>query len=165
LRRLILLDSGVIGLLLSPRPFPEVHACERWLDRVEAARISIQIPLICYYEVRREWERLILRDRSVDPVRAASSLDSLARLGRFVERTGLSPINAKTIVRASQLWGEARQRGLPTASDEALDADVILAATARQAARGGRDVWVISTNLFHLSRFVPTCRWDEYPIV
>jgi hypothetical protein len=165
LRRLILLDSGVIGLLTSHKPSLESGACIHWFGRALRSGVTAIIPLICYYEIRREWERLILRDRQSDPVRCEGWIDSLGRLERLSRRFGPRSIDTKLMITASRLWGEARLRGLPTASNDALDADVILAATARQAARGGRDVWVISTNLIHLSRFVPTCRWDEYPIV
>jgi hypothetical protein len=59
---------------------------------------------------------------------------------------------------AAQIWAEARQRGLPTADDKALDADVILAAQANLAASDGQSVVVATTNPGHLSRFVTDAR-------
>jgi len=162
-RPLILLDTGVIGILINPKSYPDAVACRRWLGGVEAAGISIAMALICYYEARREWDRLILRDREADPARGRVWLGALGRLERLAGRVTLAPCDRKTMIIVAGYWAEARARGLPTAPDESLDADVILAATARRASRGGRDVCVITTNVAHLSRFVPARRWDEYP--
>jgi hypothetical protein len=62
---------------------------------------------------------------------------------------------------AATLWAWARTEGIPTAHDQALDCDVILAAQAQMAARDtGDEVIVVTTNLGHLERFVTAMRWD-----
>ena len=60
---------------------------------------------------------------------------------------------------AAKLWADARQSGQPTAGDNTIDGDVILAA---QALSLGVDDYVIATtNVGHLSRFAPAQLWNE----
>jgi len=62
---------------------------------------------------------------------------------------------------AATLWAWARTQGIPTANDQALDCDVLLAAQAKIAARdSGVEVIVVTTNVAHLERFVTAQTWD-----
>jgi hypothetical protein len=54
-----------------------------------------------------------------------------------------------------------RNKGLPTADDKALDADVILAAQALVSDAGRGEVIVATTNPNHLTRLVPAANWWE----
>jgi hypothetical protein len=58
-------------------------------------------------------------------------------------------------------WAELRCQGLPTADIRAIDADVILAAQALLAVAVGDTLVVATTNVGHLSRFVPAQRWQD----
>lgn len=60
------------------------------------------------------------------------------------------------MLRAADLWAQARRNGLPTADPKALDCDVILAAQAL-AVNG----MVATENVGHLSRFVNAKSWRE----
>jgi len=60
--------------------------------------------------------------------------------------------------RAAELWALARGSGQPTASDHALDGDVILAA---QALSLNTPVVVATGNPSHLTRFVPAELWSN----
>lgn len=72
----------------------------------------------------------------------------------------LQPITTAAMREAAQLWADARNAGLPTASDAALNGDVILAAQARTI--GGPDPVVIATtNVSHLARYTPSEVWYE----
>ena len=63
---------------------------------------------------------------------------------------------------AAAIWADARARGVPTAEDEALDGDVILAAQARGFAGLTDTLTVATENVDHLSRYVKDARrWQE----
>lgn len=57
------------------------------------------------------------------------------------------------------LWALARQQGKPTAGDKTISADVILA--AQSLTLGASPVVVATTNIGHLSRFVPAELWQN----
>jgi hypothetical protein len=62
--------------------------------------------------------------------------------------------------RAAQFWADARNAGLPTAADPALDGDVILAAQVAVSA-GDEDPVIATTNVKHLERFVIARLWRD----
>jgi hypothetical protein len=62
---------------------------------------------------------------------------------------------------AEEFWAQARQTGKQTASDQALDADMILAAQASLLIENGDAVVIATTNPKHLSLFVPAARWQD----
>ena len=101
------------------------------------------VPEIADYEVRRE---LLRANKS----RGVAKLDALA------SSVGYLPLTTAAVRKAAELWAEARQQGHPTASDQSLDADVLLAA---QALTLGSEVVIATTNVGHLSRFVAAEEW------
>jgi predicted nucleic acid-binding protein len=103
-------------------------------------------PEITDYEVRRE----LLR------IRSARGMASLDWLGRRLEYL---PLTTAAVRQAAQLWADARQQGRPTAADSDLDIDVILAAQALTL--GVANLVVATTNVAHLSRFVPAELWQN----
>jgi predicted nucleic acid-binding protein len=146
--RLIVLDSGPLGLLSNPRRTPEVEACDRWLRDVLNSGARVAVPEIVDYEIRRE----LLRARKTN---------GLGRLDRLVAALLYLPITTAAIRRAAELWAQMRQQGQPTADPHALDADVILAAQAQLATGPDDLLTVATTNVGHLGRLVPAQRWDE----
>ncbi len=62
---------------------------------------------------------------------------------------------------AAKLWAEARQTGQPTADAKALDGDVILSAQARLLCDETTEVIIATTNVGHLSRFIPALDWQS----
>jgi predicted nucleic acid-binding protein len=60
------------------------------------------------------------------------------------------------MLRAAELWADARRRGNPTADPKELDADVILAAMALEAG-----AIVATENVGHLSRYVTAKHWRD----
>lgn len=104
------------------------------------------VPEIADYEVRRELVRA-RKDRGI------------ARLDAIIEQVEYLPLNTSAMRQAAMFWAEARQQGRPTAADPALDGDVILAAQAATLGRAG--VIVATTNVRHLSRFVPAELWPD----
>jgi len=60
---------------------------------------------------------------------------------------------------AALFWAHARRRGQPTASERSIDADAIVAGQAMSL--GVSDFVVATTNVGHLSRFVPAELWQN----
>jgi predicted nucleic acid-binding protein len=142
----ILLDSGPLGLITNPRLSSESLDCTRWFQSLVVAGVRVVIPEIVDYEVRRE----LLR---------ANKLRGLRRLDEFVDQAEYLPITTLAMRQAAVFWAEARQQGQPTAGDKTIDADVILAAQAFTLVDG--EVTIATTNVGHLSRFVPAQLWCD----
>lgn len=147
--RVVLLDSGPLGLLTNPKVTPNTLACARWLQALSNAGVRIIVPEIVDYELRRE----LLR---------GNKTSGLARLDALVAGTGLAEYLALTTAamrQAAAFWAEARQQGQPTAGDKTIDGDVILAAQA--ATLGESDAIIATTNVGHLARFVAADLWQN----
>jgi predicted nucleic acid-binding protein len=138
--RIILLDSTPLGLLCRRRGHMPGDACQRWLDSIKLAGIIVAIPEIADYEVRRELIRL-------------GALTLLGRLDNLAADSLYDPITMPIMRKAAEFWADLRRRGLPTAGDESLDADAILAAQAALIGNPGDIVTVATSNLRHLARF------------
>lgn len=145
--RIVLLDSGPLGLLAHPR---ERTPIERRLIEWTEAGIRVVVPEIAYYEVRREL------------VRMGAQLQT-ERLDELTRDLDYAAITTPIIIRASILWAMARQRGRPTADPAALDGDVILAATGIQLTDNSSRLVVASANVGHLDQFVPARNWSDIP--
>lgn len=64
----------------------------------------------------------------------------------------------------AEFWALARQRGMPTAGDTALDGDMILAAQAVLIEQAWRqDAVIATTNVRHLGRFASAQEWRDVP--
>lgn len=146
--RVILLDAGPLGIVSNPRFSTQTLACHQWVKERLKSGAHILVPEIADYEVRRE----LLR---------ANKTRSLARLNGLKSALGYLPITTQVMLRAAELWAQARHMGKPTASDQALDADMILAAQAALLIADGDSVIVATTNVSHLSLFVPAARWED----
>ncbi len=151
--RLILMDSGPLGLIVRAPSKPQVVRCLTWLKAISAAGATVIIPEIAHYEVRRE----LIRIRAVG---------SLRRLEHYLDpSSGLRHLTLTTdaMIRAAEFWAFLRQMGIPTASPDALDADAILAGQAALAGQPGDTVTIATTNLAHLNRFpgIDARTWDQ----
>ena len=94
-----MLDAGPLGLLARRRPRQEIVD---WFKDIAASRTVVIVPEVADYEVRREFLLAGLRD----------SLEILDRL-----KTSLTyvPITTGVMLKAAELWADARRRGRPTA--------------------------------------------------
>lgn len=146
--RVVVLDSGPLGLVSNPKRSAENLACNKWLQALLASGIRVVIPEIADYEVRRE----LLRAKRVKGI---VGLDRLARVLDYL------PITTVAMRSAADLWAQARQTGQPTAGNRAIDGDVILAAQALSL--GIASVVVATTNVGHLARFVQADAWRNIP--
>jgi len=138
--RVVLLDTGPLGLLTNPKPLPPTRACRQWLRSLVNGGARIMVPEIADYELRRE----LLR---------ANKARGLANLESLIARTEYLPITTAAMRQAAQFWAQARQQGEPTAGDNTIDGDMILAAQA--ATLGAADMVIATTNPKHITRFVP----------
>jgi len=140
----VMLDSGPLGRIAHPKPNPEIIA---WLTKLLDANVEVMIPEITDYEIRRS---LLLTNLT----------KSVARLNQLKQALVYRPINTANMLKAAELWADARKRGKPTADLKELDGDVILAAQALQV-----DAIVATENVGHLSLFVEAKHWKEIFVI
>lgn len=146
MKRVVFLDSGVLGVIVHPRATLEALACLKWLRDLLAVGVRVCVPEVSDYELRRELVR-----------KGASN--QLRKLDRISTQAQLVPIATPAMREAANLWAEARNGGYPTAHDEALDGDVILCAQAKLNAAPDEQMVVATTDVSDLSRFVPAATW------
>lgn len=146
--RIILLDTGPLGLVSNPNASSNSIACNFWAQGKITAGVRVLVPEICDYEVRREL------------LRAGKQL-GVASLDMVKVNFGYLPISTQVMLKAAEFWAHARRIGKPTAHNLRLDADVILAAQAAILIADGHDVMVATDNVSHLSIFVPAARWQD----
>lgn len=143
----IFLDTGVLGLLTRNPAHPDVRAANKWVADCSASGSRVYVPEISDYEIRRELIR-------------AGKIQGVERLDAFVTGRYVA-INTSAMQFAALLWATARNAGVPTASKDALDADVILAAQALTLGFAVDEIVVATTNIRHLRRFVPSDLWQN----
>jgi len=144
----ILLDSYPLSLASSPARIPDAAALTDWTKKCLASGHEIYIPEVIDYELRRE----LLRAGKINSVRR---LDGLRTLLRFL------PITSPTMLLAATLWAQSRQNRLATGDPKKLDVDVILAAQALTLGIPNSDFVVATSNVGHISRFVPAALWTD----
>jgi predicted nucleic acid-binding protein len=84
---------------------------------------------------------------------------SIKRLDQLKTKLTYLSLTTEVMLKAAELWADARKRGHLTADPKELDCDVILAAQAQQAGA------VIATeNIGHLSFFVEAKSWREIAV-
>lgn len=143
----ILLDSAPVGLITNPKATPIALRCQQWFISLIDRGYEVILPEIIDYEIRRE----LLR---------ANKVTGLAKLDQLKSELIYLPITTEVMLKAAQLWAEARQQGKPTADDKALDGDVILAAQALLLQDYGHEITVATSNVKHLSRLVKAREWN-----
>jgi predicted nucleic acid-binding protein len=146
--RVVVLDSGPLGLVTNPRGSAVSIECNDWLRELLAKGTRVFVPEIADYEVRRE----LLR---ADKQAGIKRLDVLKTILEYL------PITTDAMLLAAESWAVARQQGRPTAPDRALDGDVILAAQTRLLGVTATDPVVATVNVGHVARFVPADTWSR----
>lgn len=142
-----MLDAGPLGMATNPKTSSTIcQECKLWLDDLPLKGYEVMLPEIADYEVRRE----LLR---------ANKLAGIRRLDQLKAAITYRPITTEVMLKAAELWADARKRGTPTADTKALDGDVILAAQATLVADEGHEVIIATTNVGHLSQFVDAREW------
>ena len=144
---IVLLDSGVLGLLVNPIQdvseveTNEIYKCTEWLYSLLSRAVYVVASEISDYEVRRE----LIRIKS-EGVRL---LDNLRDVIEF------RPLTKEVMQKAAEFWAEARQSHIPTAEAQNIDADMIISAQWSLLSQEypGRTVLIATTNIRHLRIF------------
>ena len=148
MREYVLLDSGPLGHACRRRGTALGDQCRLWLDGLLARGVDIIVPEIADFEVRRE----LIRIRASGSLRR---LDALVVTGQLT----YAPITTLEWRHAALFWADARQHGVPTASPDALDADVLLAACAATIGQPGDQIIVATLNVGHLAQYCDARLW------
>lgn len=146
--KVILLDSAPVGLITNPKATPLALQCQQWFLGLSQRSYQVVLPEIIDYEIRRE----LLR---------ANKLSGIKKLDQLKLEIIYLPITTEVMLKAAQLWAEVRKKGKPTADNQALDGDVILASQALLISNYGHQVIVATSNKKHLSLFVDARKWNE----
>ena len=147
--KLILLDTGILGMVTNPKTSnPICQQCKEWLDNLPLEGYEVILPEIADYEIRRELIR-------------ANKINGLKRLNQLKQVLKYLPITTEVILLAAQFWAMARQTGKPTGDDKSLDGDVILAAQAKIEQLKQNIVIIATTNVKHLSLFTDARQWHN----
>lgn len=144
--RIVVLDTGPLGAACNPLSTPTALACTRWLQGLALAGVRVVVPEIADYEVRRELVR-------------AGMHQSVLQLDQLASQFEYLPLTTAAMRKAAEFWAQARNQGQPTAADQRLDADAILAAQAVTLAPA--NVIVATSNVAHLARFVAAEQWQN----
>jgi predicted nucleic acid-binding protein len=145
---IILLDSTPVGLITNPKATPLAIECQQWLNSLLDRQYHVVLPEIIDYEVRRE----LLR---------ANKINSIRRLDTLKSELAYLPITTEVMLKAAEMWAQVRQQGKPTADNQALDGDVILAAQALLLARQEFPYVIATSNTKHLLLFAEAKNWQE----
>ena len=114
---IVLLDAGPLGMISNPNATTSNRECFDWMESLIVSGAQIFVPEIADYEVRRELIR-------------ANKTQGIARLDLIKNTIGYIPISTSIMLKAAELWADARKSGMPTADPKELDCDVILASQA-----------------------------------
>lgn len=144
--RVVVLDTGPIGLITNPKQSDRGIACNQWLQSHLQSGSKIILPEIADYELRRE----LLR---ANKTKGISRLDELAQLIEYL------PITTAAMHEAANLWAKARQQGQSTAGDKNIDGDIILIGQAKTLV--DPNVVIATTNIKHISRFIAADLWSN----
>jgi predicted nucleic acid-binding protein len=153
---IILIDSGILGQLTSPKFAADTGAFKKWFD-LSLIRTNVFSSKICDYEIRRG---LLLAQKQ------GLTADGLSNLDEFHQVIDFLPVTETILDLAADIWATARSEGQPTAGDRNLDADMIICATWQDLATRypGQEVFIATTNVRHLSRFATAVRWEDLRI-
>ncbi len=92
--RLILLDSGPLGLIVRAPNKPQVVRCLAWLNTISATGATVVIPEIAHYEVRRGLSRI-------------RAVGSLRRLEYCLDPSGgliHLTVSTDAMIKAAEFW-------------------------------------------------------------
>ena len=145
----VVLDSSPLGLVTQKTGKSlNGDACRVWMENLLVQGVRVYVPEVADYEVRRE----LIRTKNPG---------SIARLDRLKQFARYLPITTDIMLEAAELWAQSRNLGVATADIHALDGDLIIAAQALSLALATSEFVIATSNVRHLSRFVPAELWNN----
>ena len=145
----VVLDSSPLGLVTQKTGKSlNGDACRVWMENLLVQGVRVYVPEVADYEVRRE----LIRTKNPG---------SIARLDRLKQFARYLPITTDVMLEAAELWAQSRNLGVATADIHALDGDLIIAAQALSLALATSEFVIATSNVRHLSRFVPAELWNN----
>ena len=145
---IVVLDTGPLGMVTHPRASGENRECSTWLRG-----------MLEDGQPHRHPGNLRLRaETGARPRGQAGGIETTRCSG---ERSRYLPLDTVVMRHAAHLWALARNEGRPTASMDALDADVILAAQTLSLRSDDEAPLLATTNVGHLARFIDARAWRE----
>jgi predicted nucleic acid-binding protein len=148
----LLLDSGILSRVVRPDIEENKPIAQAVLRLLDDSRFEICVPEITDYELRRKLLHLGHRRHQA----RAWAREALILLDALVS-AGYLPLNTEAMRLAAAMWAQTRAEGQLRGPEEDLDADVILAAQARQS--GGQ---VITENERHFRKIAEIFDWTAY---
>lgn len=146
---IIILDTGPLGLITNPKKNKSQLECLKWFMQIVSNGAKVTTSEICDYELRRE----LIRGKKIE---------GLKKLDQFKESFGCIPVTTDVLIKAAELWAWARETNQGTAHDESIDFDVILCAQSILLSElSGKSAVIVTTNVRHIDRYVPSLRWEE----
>ena len=151
---IVFLDPNILGLLANPNKLPKAIKCRAWFERLSARGVYFVSSELCYYELKRS---LVL---AVKKGRNPQGLNKLIFLRNLIDFLSVTESVADM---AAEIWAEARIKGTPTAEEENIDVDMIVAAHWHLLTDEfpGRYIVIATTNVRHLSLFAEAEEWQN----
>jgi predicted nucleic acid-binding protein len=148
----IILDTFPVSCTSKPKntTVTETDICRDWISECSTQGNPIYVPEICYYEALRELER-------------TNATVQIARLKTFCFAipNRYIPITTNQIEEAAKLWAQVRNMGKTTASNDSIDADMILIVQALSLGLPTSDFVIATTNVKHIGIFAPAQHWKN----
>ena len=109
------------------------------INNVTKIGFDVKIDCIAYYEMKRGLEEYPVNHRLSQ---------KLEKLERFCQEVGILLLDEKEILSlASKIWAKLKKAHVPISSEEALDADILIASNAIV-----KGYTVVSKNIRHFER-------------
>ncbi len=141
--RSYLLDTNIVSALCAPSHKNNQELAKKLVIHFDRVAPRLLLSQLVDYEVRRG---LLYKQATT----------GLQRLNKLVSTMELLIITTEHWNKAADLWVKARQMGRPTAGDNSMDADCILAAQALV-----ENAIVITQNTRHFDHLVKCIRWED----
>ncbi len=142
------IDTCILSKICHPGKNSNKEICAWFSNVILSGEYQIYIAAIVDYEIRRGLLHLTKTGQE--------SQKSITRLDTYISDFDYIPLDRIIMNNAAELWADARSKGISTADQKALDADVILAAQAKSV-----NAIVVTDNVRHLGKYIMTKKWNE----